>query len=445
MKITHGAKLILNTLTSAGFEAYVVGGSVRDFLMGLPCNDIDITTSATPEEMEDVFKSNAIKYVETGLLHGTITAVIDGAPFEVTTFRFDGEYEDSRHPKNVRFITDINEDLARRDFTINAIAWNEKDGFVDPFGGMKDINSQTIRAVGDPNERFCEDALRIMRAIRFASKLGFAIDETTKAAMFKHSKLLKNVSRERIMSELSKLLLGNNVFYVLTAYKEILGVVLPELKDSFNCKQNNPWHLYDVYTHSAKAVEASPRELALRLTMLFHDTGKPLCKTTDDNGIDHFYGHPKISSVIAKKSLKSLRAPNSLLERVVQLVELHDTMIQNNEKNIKKWLRKVGADRTLDIINVKRSDMLAQNFEKTKSEILELERTRMLFFEIVHRGDPFTVADLKVNGHDIMALGFHGREVGEVLNSLLDKVISGETENTKEALLGSINNKNAPV
>lgn len=435
MDFGKNANDLIHWLQAAGFEAFAVGGCIRDQLMGKQASDIDIATSALPAQCEAVLQRHGVRYMETGLKHGTVTALLADETFEITTFRTDGAYTDSRHPDAVAFVTDIQTDLARRDFTMNAIACNDKQGFVDPFGGQRDIENRVIRAVGDPNKRFEEDALRIMRAVRFASVLGFALEEKTKQAAIAQKTRLAAVSAERIYTELKKLLLGAYVFDALTEYKEIIAVVLPEIKDSFHCPQANPWHVYDVFTHIAKAVEAAPLDVDLRLTMLFHDVGKPACKTTDSNGIDHFYGHPSVSKEMARQALHDLKAPKSTCDRVLTLVELHDSHIHPEEKSIKKWLNKIGPARTLDLIDVKTADLAAQNLQKTQPEIEELYQTKQLLRDILQRGEPFQISDLAVNGFDLMRLGYQGKEIGRMLQFLLDRVISGSVPNHRETLL----------
>lgn len=435
MRISSDAKKIIEILEQAGYEAFAVGGCVRDFLMGRPCDDMDITTSARPAEMEKILNDHHIKFIETGLKHGTITAVTDGGSFEITTYRTDGVYKDNRHPEHVEFVTDIKEDLSRRDFTINAMAYNDRVGIVDLFGGRDDLDKKIIRAVGDPDKRFKEDALRIMRAIRFASVLSFDIETQTKKAIFNNKDLLKNVSYERIFAELSKLLLGENVFDVLMEYREIIGVVIPELQAIFHIPQNTKWHIYDVWEHTCKSVEAAPKDLALRLTMLLHDIGKAYSKTTDENGTDHFKGHQKISAEYTKAVLKRLKVPNEIYDRVMFLVPIHDMHIGTDRKKIKKWLSKVGENGLRDLIEVKRADKLAQNPEMTERELSNLDVTQKELDRIIQEGEPFTVKALAVNGYDLISLGYRGTEIGEKLAFLLQKVIDGELENDKESLM----------
>lgn len=440
MVLSKSAEKLIKIIEQSGYSAYAVGGCVRDFLMNRPCDDIDITTSATPDALEKIFDNNGIKYIETGLKHGTVTALINGEPVEVTTFRTEAGYNDNRHPDSVEFVTDIKTDLSRRDFTINAMAYNENTGIVDLFGGQQDIKNKLIRTVGDADKRFTEDALRIMRALRFASVLSFDIEENTKNAIFKNKHFLKNISVERIYTELSKLLMGENVFNVLVQYREVLAVVIPEIEHIFNITQNTSWHIYDVWTHTAKSVEQSPKDLAIRYTMLLHDIGKAFAKTTDEKGIDHFKGHQKISADYAKSALKRLKAPNEIYDRVMFLVPIHDMHIGTERKKVKKWLSKIGESRLRDLIAVKRADKLAQNPEKTGEELNNLAVTQAVLNSIITDGEPFTVKDLAVNGNDIKKLGFEGREIGEILSSLLEKVVSDELNNDKETLLSAIKN-----
>ena len=291
MQISSKAKIVINALADAGFSAYVVGGCVRDYFLGNQTSDTDITTSAKPCELEKILADKNIKVVETGLKHGTVTAVIDKTPLEITTFRADGEYRDSRHPQSVEFVEDIEQDLKRRDFTVNAMAYNDERGLVDLFGGREDIENRIIRTVGEPDARFKEDALRIMRALRFSSVLGFEIEEKTKKSIFDNMYLLENISAERIFSELSKLLCGKNVLNVLNEFRQVIGVIIPQLIPSFNCAQNTPWHTYTVYEHIIHSVDFAPCDPVIRLTMLLHDIGKPSVKLTDENGRDHFKTH----------------------------------------------------------------------------------------------------------------------------------------------------------
>lgn len=440
MTISKNAKKIISLLENAGYEAYAVGGCVRDFLMGRPCDDIDITTSAKPNEVEQVLDENNIRFVETGLKHGTVTAVIDGEGYEVTTYRTDGDYKDSRHPESVEFVSDIKADLSRRDFTVNAMAYNDSDGLVDLFGGKADLDNKIIRAVGDPNQRFQEDALRIMRAIRFASVLGFDIEENTKKAIFDNSELLLNVSAERLFTELSKLLLGDGVFKILMEYKEVLAVIMPEISPTFNCAQNNPWHIYGVWEHTCKSVEVCPKDLNLRLTMLFHDLGKPSMKTTDEQGINHFKGHQQVSADITAGILKRFKVSNEIYDYLMTLIPIHDISISTERKNIKKWLCKLGQDCHGNyylnaLIQVKRADKLAQNKEKTLPELEKLDVISTEIISVIAENEALSVSDLEINGFDLIQLGFKGREIGDTLKLLLENVIDENITNDKASLL----------
>lgn len=437
MNLSDSSKKLIRFITEAGYEAYAVGGCVRDFLMQRSCDDIDIAVSAKPCELEKVLCDNHIKFIETGIQHGTVTAVMDdGSVFEVTTFRTEGVYSDSRRPEYVTFVSNIAEDLARRDFTINAIAYNDEQGFVDPFDGQRDIDLKIIRAVGDADTRFKEDALRIMRAVRFASVLGFSVEEKTKKALFDNKELLKNISAERIYTELSKLLMGMNVYEVLVEYRDILAVVLPELVPIFEIEQNTKWHIYDVWHHTAKSVAQAPKNLALRYTMLLHDIGKAYTKTTDENGTDHFKGHQKISGVYALTALKRLKAPNEITDRAMAVIPIHDMHIGIEDKNIKKWLSKLGENTLRDLIAVKRADKLAQNPEMIGEELERLDITEARLNAILAAGEPFQIKDLAVNGNDVMALGYRGREIGVVLSTVLENVIEGKLPNDKKMIIG---------
>ena len=434
MELQAGAEKLISLLTGAGFEAYAVGGCVRDFLLGRPCDDIDITTSATPFEVERVLDENGIKYFETGLKHGTVTALVEGVSFEVTTFRKDGEYFDSRHPESVSFVRDIRFDLSRRDFTMNAIAYNGEKGYVDLFRGVDDINNKLIRAVGDANKRFNEDALRIMRAIRFSSQLGFEIEKGTKEAVFRNKELLKNISSERLFTELKKLLMGDYACEVLLEYREVIAVFIPEITPCFDFPQNNSWHIYDVWEHICHSVRAGEKIPEVRLALLFHDIGKPHCKTTDSRG-DHFYGHPEISAELCRDILKRLRASNELLNTVETLVRYHDIRLKDNKKQIRKWLSKLGEEVLRLQLKVRRADMLAQNPDKTGEELGGLYRLELLLDDVINEKEPYAVSDLAVNGFDLINIGFRGRAIGDMLQTLIALVIDEKLCNTKEELL----------
>lgn len=435
MIINKNSKELINILIESGYKAYAVGGCVRNSILGIKINDVDITTSALPKEVETVLYNNGVKYFETGLQHGTITAVINGENIEITTFRADGDYLDNRHPSSVSFVDDLKEDLSRRDFTVNALAYNENEGIVDIFGGIDDINNKIIRAVGDPVKRFNEDGLRIMRALRFASVLGFEIEENTKKAIFECKELLLNIAWERLFSELRKLLLGDGVEKILLDYREVIAVIIPEMKNCFDFPQVSKWHIYDVYTHIVKSVAVAPEKDYIRLALLFHDIGKPECKTTDEKGQDHFKGHPKVSAEYAKVILNRFKVSNEIKNKVVSLVELHDYHITINSSNIKKWLRQLGDEFTLDFIDVKIADMKTHNLEYAQEEIDELVRIKQEAVKIINSGEPYKISDLKIKGNDLAELGYKGKEIQDELEFLIKQVSGNPKCNTYEWLI----------
>ena len=435
MFLPDDAKRIIDLLTKSSYKAYAVGGCVRDAIMGREVNDYDITTSALPMQVEEILKANGIKFIETGLKHGTITAIINHIPYEITTFRTDGVYADNRHPESVAFVDSVKEDLSRRDFTVNAIAYNDKDGFCDPFGGKNDIESKLIRAVGDADARFKEDALRIMRALRFSSQLGFEIEDKTKEAIFLDKELLNNIARERIYTELTKLLLGKNCEKVLLEYRDIIAVIIPELIPSFDFEQHNKWHLYDVYTHSVKSVACCPEKGFMRLAMLLHDIGKPHCRTTDENGCDHFYSHAEIGSKIASDILKRLRVSNEVLHKAVTLIENHSNYLSHKPSTIKRRMRVIGEELIFDFIDFQIADLKSHNPEYANKEIEALEEIREITKDIIAKKEAFSIKDLKINGYDLINLGYQGKQISEMLEKLLAEVIANPAKNEKEILL----------
>lgn len=420
----------LTRLEAAGFEAYVVGGCVRDNLMGRVPKDYDITTSALPEQTASVFAGAQI--IETGMKHGTVTVLLDGEPLEITTFRIDGTYSDSRHPDAVIFTPSLTEDLARRDLTINAMAYSPRAGLADPFGGRADLTAQIIRCVGAPERRFREDALRILRALRFASVLGFRVEPETADALQAEAPLLKNVSVERVFSELKQLLCGKNVRRVLLDYVDVLGTVLPELLPLRGFDQRNPHHCYDILEHTAAAAEAIPPIPALRLAALLHDVGKPRCFCTDADGVGHFYGHPKAGAQIAETVLDRLRSDKATRERVTALVLHHDLLIEDNEKSVGRALRRLGPPLFNDLLSLKRADNFGQAPEFRWRQTY-YDRLAGIADDILAANACLSLKDLAVKGSD---LGLPpGPEVGKTLNFLLDAVIDGQVPNTREALL----------
>lgn len=426
------ALFIISRLEEKGFEAFAVGGCVRDYLMGSPINDYDITTNATTDEIKAVFSD--CKTVDTGIKHGTVTVLIDGSPFEITTYRLETTYSDNRHPDKVIFTKSLKDDLSRRDFTVNSMAYCPRAGLVDLYGGREDAEKKIIRCVGNPTKRFEEDSLRILRGIRFASTLGFTVEKETKKAMLDCRGLIKNISRERIFTELSKLLCGRNVRAVLTEFSDILGEFIPEINAMKGFEQHNFHHIYDVLTHTAVVVENTPPLLHLRLAALFHDIGKPFCFSLDETGTGHFYSHASKSALIAERCLDELRCDNKTKDAVIRLVKLHDTPIEESERIIKRRLNSMGGELFSDLIKLKRADTagLAPEFAERNKHFDCLEAMAR---EILEKEECFSLKHLAVNGNDMKALGFEGREIGEKLELLLEAVIDGKVENEKGELM----------
>ncbi len=434
--IPDGALEILSRLEERGFEAYVVGGSVRDSLMGKKPDDWDITTSAFPDEIIETFKGEQI--ILTGLKHGTVTVRLSGRSYEVTTFRSEGEYLDSRHPSSVDFVRDIREDLKRRDFTVNAMAYSPKRGLIDLYGGLSDLEAGMIRAVGDARERFCEDALRILRGVRFVSSTGFKLEESTLKAMIDKAFLLSRISAERIFVELDKLLLGDFVDKALLLAPEVIFEVIPELEKCYKFAQHSKWHAYYVYEHIARSVKAVKPKRELRWCMLLHDIAKPDKFFLDERGEGHFYGHADLSEKIAYRVLKRLKAPNKLIGDVCFLVKNHDRPFPQSELKFKLRLSEIGRERSRDLIEVKYADNSAQGTQRAREERVNIigleERTDYAFATC----DCLCVKDLKVDGNDVLSYGFKGKEVGEILQRLLVDILSGNLKNERPQLIKSI-------
>lgn len=429
---------IMQELRKAGYEAYAVGGCVRDRIMGRDVNDYDICTSALPEEVKSVFKQHRI--VDTGLQHGTVTLMLDDDGYEITTFRTDGKYTDGRRPDNVHFVRNLKEDLQRRDFTMNAIAF-DGDKYVDLYGGADDIYRKTIRCVGDANTRFQEDALRILRAMRFASQLGFSIDEDTKMAMHNNKELIKKISEERISVELQKMLVGDGVYDVLHEFRDIVAVIIPEFEKCFDFDQKNPWHTYDVYEHIIHSVQNIEKNRILRLAMLLHDIGKPDTFFVDENGIGHFYGHNKASKEKAIQILKRLKFDNDTIQQVALLVEYHDREIVATKKSVRKLLSQVGENASFDLLKVKCADNLAQNRKMVvEAGCLEhLNEVGLLIEEVLLNNDCTDKKGLAINGKDLAKIGIEPSPVyGEIFDALLSKVMSDELNNTYDDLIGYV-------
>lgn len=432
MWIPEKAAEIIRVLMDHGFEAYAVGGCVRDSILGRKPEDWDITTSARPEEVKRIFP----RTVDTGIEHGTVTVLMDREQFEVTTYRVDGEYTDHRHPKEVTFTASLEEDLKRRDFTINAMAYNPETGLVDIFQGIEDLERKIIRCVGDPGERFDEDALRILRAIRFSAQLGFVIDDATKQAMSERAETLKDVSAERIRVELVKLLVSAHPEKIREACRlGITRVVLPEYDAIVGVEQHTPNHIYDVEEHTIRALCNVEPEPVLRLTMLLHDFGKPIVKKTD-NGRDIFYKHPEVSARMCRDILRRLKFDNHTLDRVYRLVKWHGLKYLPNDISVRKALNRVGQDIFEDFIKVQRADISAKNPKVVDEKLAMLAEKENIYRKIVERGDCFEVKRLAVNGRDLIQSGIpQGPILGAILERLVELVIEDPELNEKECLL----------
>lgn len=437
----YGARCIIEELNKHGFEAYIVGGCVRDCLLGKAPNDWDITTDAKPEQMKEIFR----RTVDTGIQHGTVTVLIyppgsdKPETYEVTTYRVDGVYEDHRRPKDVTFTSNLEEDLKRRDFTINAMAYNDEAGIVDIFGGIDDLDKGIIRCVGIADERFDEDALRILRAVRFAAQLDFDICKDTENAISTHAKYLKDISAERIQVELTKLITSNHPERLVDAYKlGLTSIILPEFDRMLETKQNNPYHKFDVGMHTIEAMKNVPATKILRYAVLLHDSGKPDCKTTDKKGIDHFYNHPEKSSQIARMVLRRLKLDNNTIEAVCRLVQYHDYGMGSNmsPKTFRNFLAKLGRENFSDFIAVRKADIAGQSGYNSDKSLAQVRRLEELYEKAMEEEQAIYISDLKIGGKELIGLGLKpGKEIGYILNKLLDEVIDEPSANEKEYLI----------
>lgn len=431
--VPEGAQLVLNRLHAAGYEAYVVGGCVRDSLLGREPEDWDITTSALPDEVKAVFR----RTIDTGIRHGTVTVRMRGQSYEVTTYRVDGDYKDARHPSEVTFTRSLLEDLRRRDFTINAMAYSPEQGIIDEFDGLGDLRRGLIRAVGDAKERFTEDALRMMRAVRFAAQLDYRIEAETAEAIRALAPNLSRISAERIRTELEKLLVSAHPEELRRMYElGVTRVILPEFDACMVCPQNNPHHRYSVGEHLIHAVCVVRQDRILRLTMLLHDIAKPLCRTTDAQGIDHFHGHVEQSAVMAGKILRRLKYDNETIALVTRLVACHDMAVEQTPAGVRKAMARTGPAVFPLLLEVKQADCLAQSDYQREEKLSELARLRSLYEEILARRDPLELRDLAVNGKDLIEAGVRpGRELGVLLQRMLEQVLEDPSRNTREWLM----------
>lgn len=432
------ARQALELLQAAGYEAYVVGGAVRDYARGETPHDWDITTSALPNETERVFA--AFRLIETGLKHGTVTVLIGGVPLEITTYRVDGAYTDHRRPDAVRFTASLTEDLARRDFTMNAMAYSPAAGLQDPFGGREDLKNGLVRCVGEPARRFTEDGLRILRALRFASVLKMQLEPATAKAVHECRENLRSIAAERVHTELTKLLCGAGVEGILLTYRDVLAVPLPEIVPMFDFAQHNPHHNKDVWAHTAAVTAATPPEPVLRWAAFLHDIGKPPCFSLAADGVGHFYGHAQKSAELAEKILQRLRFDNGSWAEIVKLIRYHDLPIQPDKKQVKRLAGRLGVDSVRRLIALHKADTRGQS-AICQSRLAEYDRVEQVLEEILAEQACFSLKDLAVNGRDVMALGLKGPAIGRALQACLNAVMEEKLPNEKKALLAFLQNQ----
>lgn len=432
MEMPFQIKELLERIERAGYKAYLVGGCVRDSQMGLQPHDFDIAASSVPSETARIFAD--CRVIETGIKHGTVTVLYKGLSIEITTFRIDGEYADGRHPDYVSFSANVEDDLSRRDFTINGMAYGLKNGLIDPFGGRADIGAKLIRCIGDPDKRFSEDALRILRALRFSARLGFSIDEATKAAMLARKTALKKISAERIFSELQQILCGRYIKRVMLEFHEIFSVILPPLAIQVGYDQNSKYHNSTLYEHTVRAIEAAPEDPLMRLVMLFHDMGKPQCRTIGEDGVSHYYSHADASTKIADELLRRFKCDNSRRITVCEVVKYHDIPIDTSRKYIKKMISRIGYD-------IFRYVMLAHMADDSaKADFVlprvEIEQEILAIAEEIAAERPcLTVKDLAVGGKDLSTFIPPSPRMGEILKQLLAEVVEETLPNEKPALI----------
>lgn len=429
--IPNDVENVINILSSNGHKAYVVGGCVRDSLMGREPDDWDVTTDASPKELKKIFAS--FRTVDTGIDHGTVLVVSGKTPVEVTTFRIDGEYTDNRHPDSVTFTSNIEDDLARRDFTMNAMAYNHEDGIIDPFRGRDDIENKIIRCVGEPDKRFNEDGLRIMRAVRFSSVLGFTIEEKTAESIIKNENLLGAIAAERLSKELMKLLCGENVFEVLTKFRSVIGVFIPELKLEFDFKQYGKKHAYDVWMHTVHTVNNIEANPVLRLTMLLHDTGKIATHAIDENGNSTFRNHAAVGGVIAENILRRLKFSKEYINTVSYLVSIHDKEVPETRIQVKEYIRELGEKNYIRLMKIRRADKsgLSKGYRDIADKLVFAYST---FDEVMNNNEPYSIKQLAVDGNDLKKF-VPANDIGDTLNFLVETVIKHPENNEKEILI----------
>ena len=439
MEIPQGANMILERLEQAGFAAYVVGGCVRDSLLGKVPHDWDVCTSARPEQVQDCFRD--FRVLETGIRHGTVTVLAGQEPYEITTFRVESAYSDSRHPDSVTFVRRVEDDLARRDFTVNAMAYSPSRGLVDLFDGQGDLRRKRIRCVGEADLRFQEDALRILRALRFASTYGFCVEEETARSVHQNRGLLGKIAPERIRVELEKLLDGVGAEQILRKYADVICTVIPELAPLLDFDQKNPHHIYTVWEHTIHAVGAAKSGTLARLCLLLHDIGKPACCTEDDRGVRHFYGHPEKGAEIAEEILRRLRFDTETIRRVTEIVRVHDSAIGSGKPAIRRWLNRIGGEQLRLLLEVKEADARAQAPEFLQGNLEKVREAAQTLEEVQQEESCFRLRDLRVGGRDLMAVGIpSGPALGRILETLLQQVMEERIPNEKEPLLREAKN-----
>lgn len=435
VKLSKNAKFIIEKLTSFGFECYAVGGCVRDSIMGITPHDWDFATSATPEQIKKCFSD--YKLYTIGEKFFTIGVCVDDEIFEITTYRTESDYNDNRHPKGVEIAKSLESDLSRRDFTINAIAYNDEKGIVDPFFGVNDIKLRTIRCVGDPDKRFSEDALRILRALRFSSRFSFSIDMRTHLAINKNKNLLSNIASERIITEFEKLLCADNVEYILKTFREVFAVFIPEITAMFDYDQHTIHHNRDLWSHTVTAVKSLDKDPILRTAMFFHDIAKPMTARVDKNtGSYHYYNHNQLGAVMTNTILKRLKYSNEFIKHVSTLIEYHDNRLNGDTYKIKKMLDTIGEEWIFDLFKIQRADIIAQSDYEREEKFSNLEKSISECKRILSQHECYSLKELKINGKDIIHLGVSkGESIKATLDYLLDKVQKDEIENNSEILV----------
>ena len=431
MQLPQWVAECLDALEQAGFAAFLVGGCVRDACLHRTPHDYDLCTEALPQQVQKVFADHRL--ILAGVKHGTVGVITDGGTAEITTFRSEGTYGDNRHPDWVCFVSNIEKDLSRRDFTINAMAYSPKRGFADPFGGREDLKKGILRAVGDPARRFEEDALRILRGVRFAMRYHLHVEETTMAAMVEKAHLLSNLARERVFEELCEILLLTDA-KSLKQFSAVLTAAIPELKPMVGFDQRTPYHAYDLYTHTALVVSQVPSDLTLRWAALLHDIGKLSAFTLDEKGQGHFYGHDALGAVLADQILLELRAPTVLRQQAVTLIAQHMNSLPEDRKPLRRRISRLGWELTEKLWYLQRADLCSKGAD-VKKPLEQFERIRQQMEALAQEDSCMKISDLHINGHDLMALGYEGRAVGQCLKTLLELVLDEKVPNERQALM----------